>query len=385
MGRDDLTGSELLPQQYADNLERRFVGSSAMELARAALLQGGAMVAPGAIEWDCSSDCSNSRTLFAHEVAVDFFTDVKRAAETKRAVRRALVALQRAGIGATEDEIIIRRRPSKSLGIKVTVQVRCRKCEKCLVARRRMWAWRALAECEHSVRTWFGTMTLAPHWHDHFKRVAQRTGDIVLNTFEELSAEDQFLARNKAIGPELTLWLKRVRKESGATFRYLLVCEAHVSGLPHYHCLVHEQDAAIGERVLRGQWRLGHSKFALVSETKQARYVCKYLGKSALARVRASGAYGSAAALAQSEERVSWDWNNIPALGRKDLEGSKVAHPGRSSWPSCAPQGALLGALPAHGVGLECAVASAHSTAASAPAGQELAPSANEWNDEVSG
>jgi len=321
MVSDETSGMELLPQQFEANVEKRFAGSNALAMAKAALLQGAAMTSPGHIEWDCSSDCSNARTLYVHEIALDFFTDVKRAAETKRAVKRALVALQRAGIGATDDDIVIRRRPTKALCIRLTMQVRCRKCEKCLVARRRMWSWRAIAEWEHASRTWFGTMTLRPDAHDHFLRCAQRAGDIAQNTFEELSAADQFLARNRAIGEEITRWFKRVRKESGASFRYMLVTEAHASGLPHYHCLIHEDGTEIGERTLRLQWRLGFSKFELVHETKQCRYVCKYLGKSALARVRASGAYGNIAALAQSEQRVSWDLTNVkPLEGRTQKE-----------------------------------------------------------------
>jgi len=56
---------------------------------------------------------------------------------------------------------------------------------------------------------------------------------------------------------------------------------------------VRESDR-IGERVLRRQWTLGFSKFNLVDEKdpRAAHYVCKYLSKTAEARVRASLQYG---------------------------------------------------------------------------------------------
>lgn len=111
----------------------------------------------------------------------------------------------------------------------------------------------------------------------------------------ELSPAEQFQARHQEISRDLTTWLKRVRKQSGARLRYLLVAEAHKSGLPHYHALIHERrfSVPVTERVLRHQWNLGFSKFQLVEGSEAAWYVAKYLAKDARARVRASVRYGN--------------------------------------------------------------------------------------------
>ena len=109
-----------------------------------------------------------------------------------------------------------------------------------------------------------------------------------------LTEEQRFASIVAAQTPDVTKWLKRVRKESGAKLRYILVAEAHKSGLPHYHMLVHEQvgGGQVGERTLRKQWAMGFSKWNLVTDKAPARYVCKYLTKAAAARVRASLNYG---------------------------------------------------------------------------------------------
>ena len=112
--------------------------------------------------------------------------------------------------------------------------------------------------------------------------------------FDALSPHDQFMERMTEIGREVTLYLKRVRKESGARVRYLLVAEAHKSGLPHLHILVHEAspDKPVRHKTLEGQWKLGFTRFKLAHDVKTASYVCKYISKALLARVRASLRYG---------------------------------------------------------------------------------------------
>lgn len=146
-------------------------------------------------------------------------------------------------------------------------------------------------------RTWFGTLTLRPQ--EHFAALSRVRNRMAKSgeDFDTLSEEARFSALSGEIGKDITLWLKRVRKESGARLRYLLVSEAHKSGLPHFHCLVHEVSAEgpVAERTLRKQWKLGFAQFKLVAqgdETKTARYVTKYITKSAITRVRASQGYG---------------------------------------------------------------------------------------------
>lgn len=176
----------------------------------------------------------------------------------------------------------------------VEMWTRCRKCIICRKWRSARWQERAKFELLTSARTWFGTLTLSPDAHVRAHYRADLDAKARGVTWAEITGQEQFFARHKAIGPELARWLKRVRKESGAPLRYLLVAEAHKSGLPHYHCLIHEVDEAQPVRYscLTGQWHLGFTKFNLVKDVAATNYVTKYLTKSADARVRASLRYG---------------------------------------------------------------------------------------------
>ena len=185
------------------------------------------------------------------------------------------------------------RRAGKS-SIATIYDVPCRRCEPCRKARAARWRYRAHVEMQGAWRTWFGTLTLSPD-RRVFIEAAARAGLARRGTaWSDLDAEEQWQASVAVASAEVTKWLKRIRKESGAKLRFILVVEAHKSGDPHFHVLIHEQqaDLQVGERTLRKQWRWGFSKFNLVHETKVARYVTKYLTKSVLARVRASIRYG---------------------------------------------------------------------------------------------
>lgn len=189
--------------------------------------------------------------------------------------------------------------PWDGLPMFLTMQVRCRKCDKCMAARGYMWSERAIQETLEAQRTWFCTFTLRPE--EQYKALCEARR---LNPdFDKLSEDRQFALRHAAISKEVTLYLKRVRKASGAKLRLLLVCERHKSGLPHYHALVHELAGSppVLYRHLTDNWRLGYSKCKLFDSSELytertpreiARYVCKYLSKDARARVRASLHYG---------------------------------------------------------------------------------------------
>lgn len=166
-------------------------------------------------------------------------------------------------------------------------EVRCRKCPECLRHRARLWTARAIDETTMATRTWFGTLTLSPDrqtWarYSALQRMQTRVSD---NT-----PENVFRDSVKVLSKELTLFLKRLRKVQ--RFRYLLVTEAHKSGLPHYHILIHEYVGAITKRDLEDKWRFGFSHWRLITDAKACGYCCKYLAKSALTRVRASEDYG---------------------------------------------------------------------------------------------
>ena len=205
----------------------------------------------------------------------------------------------------------------------VTMDTRCRRCMPCLRLRAGLWRHRAKSEWMGAYRTWFGTLTLSPDRQALAAYAARR--ELLRRGVDpsSLSAEEAFLARHDMIAKEITKWLKRIRKSSGAKLRYLLVAEAHKSGDPHYHVLIHEikEDSEVSERCLRTQWTWGFSKFNLVRDAKAAAYVTKYLSKSVLARVRASLRYGNHDLTSQHVAKPVRDDlphpNQFPQKGRK--------------------------------------------------------------------
>lgn len=179
--------------------------------------------------------------------------------------------------------------------LSINLHVRCRKCPACLRIRRRLWAQRASVEYGSASRTWLGSLTLSPESQYRHLLLALRTMSASAVTVSDLGAGELFSERHRAISPTLTKYIKRVRKVSAAPLRYMLVAEAHKSGLPHYHMLVHELDPTrpILKRVLSEQWHEGFSSWKLVKDRKGAEYASKYLSKDSRARVRASLSYGA--------------------------------------------------------------------------------------------
>lgn len=182
-------------------------------------------------------------------------------------------------------------------GIELVLLTPCRRCQTCLKRHARLWRERAFIEIQESERTWFGTLTLSPDEHirvDHLAATRERD-------FWSLSPDKKFAARKKVIGREITLYLKRLRKEGGVPFRYLCVYETHNSedtsdfmrGRPHMHFLLHEFAGPIRKRSLDAQWKLGFSKWKLTDGMEAAWYVSKYISKAVDARVRASLRYGN--------------------------------------------------------------------------------------------
>lgn len=169
---------------------------------------------------------------------------------------------------------------------------RCRKCEMCLRHRSRLWAARAVDEIKCAKRTWFGTLTVRPQDRVMLAYKAQLRLSRGGTDWLSLTESEKFQELVAEIAPECTKFVKRVRRNSGVPLRYLLVVEAHKDGFPHFHCLVHESDGPVIKAVLDKAWRLGFSQFRLVKNEGAAWYACKYLSKSALARIRASERYG---------------------------------------------------------------------------------------------
>ena len=187
------------------------------------------------------------------------------------------------------DHVGYRDRPG--VGMSVTLHTRCRRCEKCREHRQSLWLARAMAETSMSQRTWMVTLTLRPERHVFYQVEAERRcrrRSVPWNGLGDLEREAEV---HNEIGKELTRWLKRVRKNSGAILRLLCVAERHQSGLPHYHLLVHEVAGTVTNRDLRDAWTEGFS-LAKLADGKAPWYVCKYISKEARQRVRASLHYG---------------------------------------------------------------------------------------------
>lgn len=188
------------------------------------------------------------------------------------------------------------RAPGHIFGL--TLFAPCRKCRVCLKRRMIRWAKAGTLEIVQSARTWFGTITLSPHNHALLRMATSKRLRSGGTDYDSLSAEHKFAETMREYGYEVTKWLKRVRKNTGAPLRYMLTAEPHKSGLIHFHVLVHEIDSArpVRHAQLSSSWKLGFTKFKLVNcrenVDRSAWYVAKYLSKSNTSRVRASLGYG---------------------------------------------------------------------------------------------
>lgn len=182
--------------------------------------------------------------------------------------------------------------------IEMVLLTPCRSCPTCLKRHARLWAGRAASECEAGVRTWFGTLTLRPDVHVWIDQLcATRKRD-----FWTLPIGKKFAAQSEVLAQEITKYLKRVRKQSGARIRYLCVTEVHdgpstsdfMRGRPHVHLLLHEGPGPqLTKSVLESQWRHGFTQFRLVNSSNHAAwYISKYVSKASEARTRASLGYG---------------------------------------------------------------------------------------------
>ncbi|QIG75998.1 replication protein [Rhizobium phage RHph_N39] len=188
----------------------------------------------------------------------------------------------------------------------------CRKCPKCLRIRALKWSERAMNQTGNSLRTWWCTFTMNPHWQHRvfMEELARKTQRGYLDADFNDEAKE-FLLRCQGGLKLMTKFWKNVRKpqkgEEPIQLKYLLVAERHVSGLPHYHALVHEQAGSVTYRRLSSRWlRYGFFHGKLVgtddlSPKKAASYVTKYIAKDMLCRVRASERYGLQSAQLTSE------------------------------------------------------------------------------------
>lgn len=197
--------------------------------------------------------------------------------------------------------------PGQAHALLLDMEVRCRKCPACLRYRAKLWANKAMQEIALAPRTWFATFTGNPDEQFRWLSLARMNRLNKSSDFDAQTEHAEFCDIVAAAGPDITRYVKRIRKASGAPIRYLIVAESHQSGAPHWHALIHEVDPAkpIRKSVLKGQWPHGFTQFKLVENRGAAWYLCKYLSKDFSTRVRASVRYGlnSNAALAHSDRR----------------------------------------------------------------------------------
>lgn len=197
-----------------------------------------------------------------------------------------------------------KHRRKRNHKLHLVIITRCRKCVHCLRHRSRLWRVRAVSEVEASVRTWFGTLTLDPavafQWRLQGSDLLSRR--YPYSDAKVVGAAREFQCIHEIASREVTKALKRFRKKHGlkaGSFKYLIVAEAHKSGVPHYHLLIHEKasDRPIRYEELRTFWPHGFYQYRLVKELHEATYLCKYLSKDMRARVRASQSYGQTPSL----------------------------------------------------------------------------------------
>lgn len=293
-----------------------------MRLAAHALSKGGKQVSPLRVEWDVSGRC-----------LAPVARDLQATPYRSRFVRQRLSALAPSEWCEQVENTWIVYRPKWQHGFTVSMTVKCRKCERCRMERRNLWANRARREIACAHRTWFGTMTLRPEVYMRALNECRKADSTNGDDFDVRPFTEQFSRIHSRIGVEITKFVKRVRDVSGGPIRCLLVAEAHQSGVPHYHALIHEAAAGayVKERCLSSQWPLGFSKWRLVGSLREAGYVCKYLSKDCAARVRASQSYGSASL------EVGRTLSEAATVSREEIDPQKVMAVGARASTTSAP------------------------------------------------
>lgn len=174
------------------------------------------------------------------------------------------------------------------------LNARCRKCWPCRKAKSAFWRSRAIVELNAAKRSWFGTLTLREQERFLALSKARLRLAALGEDYDALPKERKFAELLKEIAPEVTKYWKRLRKNTSATFKYLLVAEPHKDGMVHFHFLLHEVEGSVSARDMKYTWRLGfvQCKIIPLGDPRSAFYVAKYIAKDVETRVKASLGYG---------------------------------------------------------------------------------------------
>lgn len=188
----------------------------------------------------------------------------------------------------------------KERGWTASMFVPCRKCELCLKVRQNLWRKRIIQEVQNAVRSWFVTLTFSP---------AHLAGILIEARAQQASS--QAVRFERAAYAHVQKFLKRLRKNTGRTFRYCAVAEyGEKEGRLHYHLVVHEQSGPLHGRQIEKQWRsITHCRLVR-SGRGIGRYVSKYLTKDATSRMRPSLKYG----LSLAEKKKRSEMHRHPPL-----------------------------------------------------------------------
>jgi len=269
------------------------------------MLHGAQPTKPGEVEWDIAGDCMRPFCVFRHEIAHDMWRQLRQSVRARRVTKRVVDKLRAQGLDVDLSHVRTKTTSKSSTAYKVTIWVRCRSCERCLRATANAWMGRAINETQQSVRTWFCTLTLRPQMQDHYRNIARVRAAKRGIDFDALDDNERFSLHCTAIYQEVKRYIKRIRKNTNAGLRLLAIFERHdgekdvVSsganrGQPHLHLLVHQLTSAAIKYEDLDTWPLGFIKANLVRNREAGPiYVCKYITKSAGARVRASTDYGA--------------------------------------------------------------------------------------------
>lgn len=208
-----------------------------------------------------------------------------------------------AGRPAEEGTKYVTVGPGKPAPFYVEIDRPCRRCGHCKKVRANQWTYRAVQEVRAASRTWFCTFTLNPENQLRLTAAARRKCSKSGYDFDGASDAERYSIRCKLLGYEVTKYLKRLRKQSRARFKYLVAFEMHDSEetseeyrqKPHVHMLLHEPDEenVVRKKLIQGQWAFGYSTAKLTADDlSPAFYISKYISKALLVRVRASQGYG---------------------------------------------------------------------------------------------
>lgn len=183
--------------------------------------------------------------------------------------------------------------------MEVSMNVPCRKCEKCLQFRQMQWRERAIVEIGRAKRTWWITLTIDPQMLANISMEARGTSTIDFEAAAYSRVQRYFKRLRKKFRKKADRILDSEGKVVGhnyAQFRYLAVFElGKKTGRPHYHLLLHETGTRPCLKAhIESQWRSNvHARLVGSGEAlRRASYVTKYATKSFEISPRASVRYG---------------------------------------------------------------------------------------------